>query len=98
MSCNEVGKLAVDIVQDFAPQSVEVNAASAQHGNRVLILSERQQQVLERRIFVSALIGVTEGPMQRLFEIARQHACLSFLASLFPACTAADAGAAWRNP
>jgi hypothetical protein len=43
MGRNEVGKLAVDVVQDFAAQSVQIHTASSQHGNRVLILGKRQQ-------------------------------------------------------
>ena len=55
--------------QDFAAQAVEIDAARAQHGNCVLILGKRQQQIFERGIFVPPLIGVGESP-KRLFEIA----------------------------
>ena len=67
---NEVGELVVDIVQDLAAQPVEVDAARAQDSDRVLILGKRQQQMFERRVFMPALVGVGESPMQRLFEIA----------------------------
>ena len=67
---DEVGELVVDIVQDLAAQPLEIDAAGAQHGDRILILGQRQQQMLERGVFVPPLIGVGERPMQRLFEIA----------------------------
>jgi NADPH-dependent ferric siderophore reductase len=67
---DKVGKFVIDVVQHLAAQTVEVDAARAQNGNRVLILGERQQQMFECGIFVPTLIGVGESPMQRLFEIA----------------------------
>jgi hypothetical protein len=67
---DEVAELTIDMVQDIAPQSVEINAAGAQHCDRVLILGQREQQVFERGIFVPARVGIGESPMQRLFEVA----------------------------
>ena len=67
---DEVAELVVDIVQDLAAQPVEIDAAGAQHGDRVLVLGQRKQQMFERGIFVPALIGVGQSPMQRLFKIA----------------------------
>ena len=67
---DEVGQLVVDIGQHLAAQPVEIDAARAQHRDRVLVLGQRQQQMLERGVFVPPLIGVGERPMQRLFEIA----------------------------
>ena len=67
---DEVGQLVVDIGQDLAAQPVEIDAAGAQHRDRVLVLGQRQQQVLERGIFVPPLVGVGQRPMQRFFEIA----------------------------
>ena len=66
---DKVYELVIDVVQYLAAQTVEVDAARAQHGNRVLILRERQQQMFERGIFVPALIGVGESPMQRLLRL-----------------------------
>jgi NADPH-dependent ferric siderophore reductase len=67
---SEVGELVVDVVQHVAAQPVEVRTAGAQHGDRVLILGQREQQMLEGGIFMPALVSVSESPMQRLFEIA----------------------------
>jgi len=70
VSGNKVGELVVDIVQDLAAQPVELDPASAQYGDSVLILGQRKQQMLERGIFVPALVGTGECPMQGCFEIA----------------------------
>jgi hypothetical protein len=66
----EVAELIINVVQDVAAQPLEVDAAGAQHGHRVLIFSKREQQMFERGIFVATLVGISESPMQRLFEIA----------------------------
>jgi hypothetical protein len=70
MGRDKVGEFVIDVVQHLAAQTVEVDAARAQNGNRVLILGERQQEMFERGILVPALIGMGESPMQRLFKIA----------------------------
>ena len=67
---DEVAELVVDIGEDLAAQPVEIDAAGAQHRDRILVLGQGQQQVLERGVFVAPLIGVGEGPMQGLFEVA----------------------------
>src|ERR1700751_4055055 len=67
---NKVAKLIIDIVQGFAAQPIKIDAASTQHSDRVLIFGQREEQMLELRIFVPALIGPGESPKQRLFEIA----------------------------
>ncbi len=67
---DKVAELVVDIGQDLAAQPVEVDAARAQHRDRVLILSQRQQQMFERSVFMAAIVGMGQRTMQRLFEIA----------------------------
>ena len=67
---DQVGQLVVDIGQDLAAQPVEIDAAGAQHRDRVLVLGQRQQQVLEGGVFVPPLVGVGEGPVQGFFEVA----------------------------
>src|SRR3984893_8099440 len=62
---NKVGELVIDIVQDLAAQPVELDPAGAQHGDSVLILGQREKEMLERGIFVPALVGAGECPMQR---------------------------------
>jgi hypothetical protein len=67
---NEVGQLVIDIGQHLAAQPVDIDAAGAQYRNRVLILGQRQQQMLERRVFMTPLIRVGQSAVQRFFEVA----------------------------
>ncbi len=67
---DEVGQLVIDIGQHLAAQPVEIDAAGSQHRDRILVLGEGQQQMLERRILVTSLIRVGECAMQRFFEVA----------------------------
>jgi len=60
-------------MSDVAAELIEIDGAGAQDGHRVLVLDQRQQQMLERRILMPTLIGVGESAMQGLFEITRQH-------------------------
>ena len=59
---DEIADLVIDIVQDLAAQPLEVDAAGAQHSDRVLILGQRKQQMLGRGIFVLALVGIGGEP------------------------------------
>ena len=65
---DEVFQLGLDIVDKIAAQEIEVNAAGAHHGCRVLIINQRQQQVLKRRIFLLPLVGEGQSLMQGFFE------------------------------
>jgi hypothetical protein len=80
---DEVLELGVDIFDEVAPQHVEVDIAGPHHGSRVLVLDEREQKVLERRIFVAALVRSRQGAMEGLLETARKGWHDQFLTS-FP--------------
>ena len=67
---DEVAELVVDIAQKLAAQPIDIDAACAQHRDGVLVLGQRQQQMLERRVFMATLVRQCERPMQRFFEIA----------------------------
>ena len=41
-------------------QHVDVDVAGAHHRGRVLVVDQREQQMLERRVFVVALVGERE--------------------------------------
>ena len=70
---NEVFEFGVEILNDGFSQRVEVDAAGAQHGRRVDIVDQSQQQMLKRRIFVTALVGERERPAKGLFERAGEN-------------------------
>ena len=67
---NEIFQFGLKIGDQAAAQLVEIDIARAHHRGGVLIVDQRQQQVLEGGIFVMALIGERQGAMQRLLEAA----------------------------
>ncbi len=73
------GQLGVEIVRDGRLQLGEVDVASFHYLGRMLIVDEREQQVLQRRIFVTAgggrLQRLVEGGFERGCETG--HACYS---------------------
>jgi hypothetical protein len=58
MGGDKVPELIVHIIQDRAAQPIDFDTTGAQHGDRVLVLGQRKQQMLERGIFVPTLVGV----------------------------------------
>ena len=67
---DEIGKLIVDVVLEIMTKDVEIDAARAHDGCRILVVDEREEKVLEGCIFVATLIGNGERTMKRLFETA----------------------------
>ncbi len=72
-------ELVIEIFGNIPAQLLKVDAAGAENRDRVLVFRQRQQQVLERGVFVIALAGKAEGAMETLFEIARQHGVILVL-------------------
>ena len=75
---DEVVEFGFHVGDKVAAQLLDVDIAGAHHGAGILVVDQRQQQMLERRIFVVALVGERERPVKRLFEAAREcwHQCL----------------------
>ena len=67
------------IVDEAAAQLVEIDVAGPHHRGGVLIVDQRQQQMLERRVFVMPLVGERQRAMERLFETARERGHFSSL-------------------
>ena len=65
----QAGQILVQELRQIAAQLVEIHAAGAQHGRGVGVIGEAQQQVLQRRVFVTALAGERQRAVQRLFEV-----------------------------
>ena len=70
---DQVFEFGVEILNDGLAQRIEVDAAGAQHGRRIDVVDQRQQEMLERRIFVPALVGEGERPAKGLFERAGEN-------------------------
>ena len=69
---DQVLQLGFQIGDQAAPQLVEIDVAGAHHGGGVLVVDQRQQKVLKRRVFVVALVGERQRTVKRLFEAARE--------------------------
>ena len=69
---DQVFQLGFEIGHQAAAQLVEIDIAGAHHGGGVLVVDQRQQQVLEGGIFMVPLVGEGERPVQGLFEAARE--------------------------
>ena len=55
---DQVGEFVVEVFTELGAQLVEVDATGSQDRYGILILGEREQQVLKRGVFVTALVGV----------------------------------------
>ena len=65
----QAGELVVEILGDAArAASSRSTDAGAHDRGGIAVVEQRQQQVLERRVFVMALVGVFERAMQRRFQ------------------------------
>jgi len=47
-----------------------IDVAGPHHRRGILVVDQREQQMLERRIFVMTLIGERQRPVERLLEAA----------------------------
>ena len=57
---HEAPELVVEIAGELVAQQIEIDVAGAHHRRRVAVVDQRQEQMLERGIFVAALIGVLQ--------------------------------------
>jgi hypothetical protein len=64
---DQIVEFVVDVVDETLTQRVEVDVAGPHDGGRVLIIQQRQQEMLQRGVFVMALVGDGERAVQGLF-------------------------------
>ena len=69
---DQVLELGLEIGGEAASQLVEIDIAGAHDRGRVLVVDQRQQQMLERGVFVMPLVGERQRAVQGLFEAARK--------------------------
>ena len=70
---NEVFEFRIQVMNDGLAKPIEVDPARAQHRRRVDVVDQRQQQMLERGVFVTALIGERQRPSKGFFERAGEN-------------------------
>ena len=69
---NEVGKLLVEEIGELGPEPVQIDIAGAHDRRRIAVVDQRQEQVLQRGVFVMALVGIFDGAMERFFQAVRE--------------------------
>ncbi len=62
-------QVLVEKLRQIAAQLVQIDPTGTQHRRRIRVVRQAEQQVLQRRIFMSALTGERKGAVQRLFEV-----------------------------
>ena len=53
----EAGQVVIEEVVEAGAQPVELDRAGLEHGDRIIVVDQRHQQMLERRVFVLAGVG-----------------------------------------
>ena len=69
-SGGQIGQFGVDVFDEVSADHIEINAAGTHDSGRVLVIDQRQQQVLQRRVFLISLAGVGQRLMQSLLKAA----------------------------
>ena len=65
---HQVAEFVIDIIGDCLAQCVEIDVARAHDSCRIGIVYQCQQEVLQGRIFVMALIGQRQSLVQGFFK------------------------------
>ena len=67
---DQIVQLGFEIGDRTPAQLLQVDVARSHHRRGVLIFDQRQQEMLERSVFVMALVGKRKRTVERLFEAA----------------------------
>ncbi len=70
---DQVLEFGVEIVDDVLAQHVEIDVAGPHHRRGVGVVDQREQQVLERRVFVAAFVRERERLAKGLFERSGEY-------------------------
>ena len=70
---DEVFEFGVEVLNDGLAQRIEIDAARPQDGRRIDVVDQRQQQMFEGRVFMTALVGERQGSTKGLFERAGEN-------------------------
>ena len=65
---DQVGQFGIDVIGKRAAQLVGIDIAGAHDGCRVLVVHQRQKQMLKRCIFLTALIGEGQCLVEGFFQ------------------------------
>ncbi len=65
---NKVAEFSVNILHQIASEQIQVNPAGPHHGGRICIIGQRVEQMLQSRIFLTPLIGLSQSVVESFFE------------------------------
>ena len=65
---HEVFEFVLDVVDDLLLQHVDVDRAGLEDRIGVGVVRQRQEQVLQCRVFVVPVVGQGQGTVERLFK------------------------------
>ena len=103
---DQIFEFGFEIRRQAAPQLVEIDIAGAHHRGSVLIVDQRQQQMLKRCVLVMPLVGDCKRAVKRLFETSGEswhsnlpvHRRLLPRLTFFPSRIAKDADVCAQSP
>ncbi len=67
-SGRQVGEFGVDVFEQVAAQDIQIDIAGAHDGGRILVVDQREQQMLERGVFLMTLAGEGQRLVESLFK------------------------------
>jgi hypothetical protein len=65
---DQVRELVVDVLDEVAAKRVKVDVAGPHDGGGILVVDEREEEMLEGGVFVPALAGERQGAVEGLFK------------------------------
>ncbi len=65
---DEIVEFGVDVGENGVLQFVEIDVAGAHDGGCFGVVDQREQQMLERRVFMVTFVGESQRLMERLFQ------------------------------
>ena len=69
---HEIGKFAVDVIDQVTAENIEIDIAGPHDGRSILVVDQGQEEVFEGCVFVAALARKSERSVKGLFETARK--------------------------
>ena len=79
---DQIVELGFQISDETAAQLVQIDVARPHDRGGVLVFDQREQEVLERGVFVMAFVGERQSPVERLFKAAREGWHFNFSSSV----------------
>jgi hypothetical protein len=70
---DEIIQFVVEIGFEAGAQALQIDLARRHHAGGVLVVDQREQQMLQRHVFVTVIVGEGQRPTQSGFQRARKR-------------------------